>query len=229
MYTKTLRLGQPVEQAAEPATNRWKSLIFAAPARRAAPGYAEPMALTDDERAELQSYRSQDLLQRMRAISEEQWASGWQRGLEHDLYLMAFEGTANEYGVGAVAPDALAQLRRLAQLSGVWWAWSEDGRKPVPIPLDEAARRFSKLVARDENDVEQALSVQEVKRLYEQAAAADWNRELLTRVLGLADWHIYRLRANPRLTLVQREEERVWELRFGSTTVALVTPRWAAS
>ena len=187
------------------------------------------MALTDDERAELQTYRSQDLLQRMRAISEEQWASGWRQGLEHDLYLMAFEGTAAEYGAGAVAPDALVQLRRLARLSGVWWAWPEDGPKPASIPLDEAARRFSKLVARGEDDVEQALSVQEVKQLYEQASAADWQREMLTRVLGLPDWHIYRLRANPRLTLVQREEERVWELRFGETTVALVTPRWAAS
>lgn len=185
--------------------------------------------MTDAEKAELDAYRRLDLLRRMEEISREQWAAGWHSGLEHDLYLMTFEGVPAEYGIGAIAADKLAALKRLAELTRVWWVDAAPGERSA-IALDEAERRFSKLIAEDERGSAVSMPIAEVKQLYQSATPSDWSSESIQPLLrGMPTRHVYRLRSQPLITLYFREERADWELRFGDTTVDFVLPPWAAT
>jgi hypothetical protein len=185
------------------------------------------MSLADAEREELQEYRKRDLLQRMRTISKEHWDAGWRRGLEHDLYLMTFHGVPSEYGMGMVAPDALAALKRLSELTRVWWARSEGVDAPSSIPLAEAEQRFSKLAAEDDGGGVHALSIPDLQQLYRQSTADHWQYEVVQPIMrGMPAWHVYRMRSNPLVALFLRDDGR-WELRFGDTTAEYVQPAWA--
>jgi hypothetical protein len=183
-------------------------------------------SMSDAEKLELQEYRRQDLLQRLQAISREHWSSHWQLGLEHDVYLMTFCGTAPEYGMGVVSAQALSQLKRLAELTQTWWLRSEDSGELLSIALDDAERRFSSLIAQDATGAEQRSSVAEVKKASESAAPSDWDHETTRPPWDNKDWHVYRLRSNPVITLFERKAEGDWELRFGSTTISYVMPAW---
>jgi hypothetical protein len=178
--------------------------------------------MTDAERAELHEYRMQDLLRRMGEISRDQWASGWNRGLEHDLYLMAFHGAPPDYGMGVIAASKLAEIKRLAELTQAWWV-ERDNR----IALDEAERRFSKPIAEDDSGVVHSLSIPEIKRIYEQATPESWKPETIASFLGLPAKKLYALQSLPVITLYYREDEQDWELRFGNTTIDYVKPAWA--
>ena len=185
--------------------------------------------MTDAEKEELQEYRRQDLLRCMKGISRNHWAAGWQGGLEHDLYLMTFHGAVPDYGMGMIDRATLERMQRLAELTGVWWVYPEMPGPPTTIPLEEAERRFSTMVAQDSNGAIHRMSIPEAKQIYTQAAASDWDLETVAPLWpGMQSWHVYRLRPNPRVSLVYREDEEDWELRFGDTAVDLVRPAWAA-
>jgi hypothetical protein len=184
-------------------------------------------AMTDAEREELDLYRRQDLLRRMQTISQEQWATGWRNGLEHDLYLMTFHGAPADYGMSTIEPGALAELQRLAALTRAWWVYEDGSGQPTVVALDEAERRFSKVVAEDESGKLFSMSIPEAQQLYEKAAADEWEHETIRLPWDQSDRHAYRLKSNPLFSLQPREAERDWELRFGKTTVAYVTPAWA--
>jgi len=184
--------------------------------------------LTEDDRAELQEYRRKDLLRTMQEISEEHWGRSWHGGLEHDLYLMTFQSIVPEYGMGPIEPARLAHMRRLAEQTQIWWASSSSPRQPLVITLEEAERRFSKLVAQDDLGNVHTLSVHEAKEWYAQAAAGDWDTETVSAPMaGMSSWHLLRLRKNPLISLVYRAEQGDWELRFGDTTLDHVRPTWA--
>jgi hypothetical protein len=185
--------------------------------------------MTDAEKAELELYRRHDLLRRMQEVSREHWAGSWKSDLEHDLYLIVFHGASADYGMGVIAPAALAEIKRLAELTQVWWVRSGEAAAQLAIPLAEAERRFSKLIARDEAGVVvQTLSIPEVKQTYEQAGPEQWDFETIAPVLkGMPIWQAYRLRSNAAIALFHREGKGDWELRFGDTTVDFVEPTWA--
>jgi hypothetical protein len=183
--------------------------------------------MIDAEREELDEYRRQDLLRRMRMISQDEWAAGWKEGLEHDLYLMTFHGVPADYGMGVIEPAALAELKRLAQLTRAWWVYEEASAGPTAISLAEAERRFSKLVAQDESDELHSMSIPEAMQLYEHAGADEWQLETIQLPWGTSVRHAYRMKSNALFSLQHREDKGDWELRFGTTTVAYVTPAWA--
>jgi len=183
--------------------------------------------MTDAEREELEQYRRQDLLRRMRTISQDQWAKGWMKGLEHDLYLMTFHDAPADYGMSVIEPAALAALKRLAELTQTWWVDEEGSGNPTVVSLDDAARRFSKVVAEDERGALRSMSIPEVKEAYQNAAAEDWEHETIRLPWDQSARHAYRLRSNPLFSLQRRDSEDDWELRFGKTVVAYVSPTWA--
>ncbi|MET0389561.1 MAG: hypothetical protein ABW321_26545 [Polyangiales bacterium] len=187
--------------------------------------------MTDAEQAELQEYRRQDLLRHMKGVSEDHWSSGWKRDLEHDLYLMTFHDLVADYGMAIIEPARLARMKRLAQLTESWWTYSEEQKQPITIPLAEAERRFSKLIARDDDGATHTLSIAEVKQLYAAASADAWERETVSSPLtGMPGWQLYRLRTNPLLVVMRQDDAQArddWELRFGETTLELVRPTWA--
>jgi hypothetical protein len=186
------------------------------------------MSTTDAEKAELEEYRRQDLLQRMREVSREHWAAGWHSGLEHDLYLMTFHGASPDYGMGTITSTTLAAIKRLAVLSRIWWVKGEASGSLLAIALEEAEQRFSRLVAEDASGAVQSLSIPEIKQVYERATPDAWSAETIAPVWsGMPVWHVYRLRENPVIALFHREEKGDWELRFGDTTVDIVEPAWA--
>jgi hypothetical protein len=186
------------------------------------------VAMDDADRKELEEYRRQDLLRRMQEISREHWSKAWQVGLEHDLYLMTFHGVPAEYGVAAIAPAVLERMRQLAELTRVWWVRSDAAPALHMIALDEAERRFSKLIAEDGNGDVHSMSVAEVKDVFAQATPDAWSAETVAAPWSQSQvWRAFRLRALPVLTLVEREDQQDWELRFGKTTVAFVQPAWA--
>jgi hypothetical protein len=184
--------------------------------------------MTDSEIAELQEYRRQDLLRSMQEISRDHWAAGWNSGLEHDLFLMTFHGAPADYGMGLIAPALLARIKRLAELTQIWWRRADESSELIAIPLAEAEQRFSKLIAEDDDGVIHTLSIPEAKLAFQAAAADDWDHETIKPVLsGMPVWQVYRLRALPVITLFQRKAKGDWELRFGDTTVDFVVPAWA--
>lgn len=185
--------------------------------------------MTDAEREELNEYRRQDLLRRMRGISQDQWAAGWMKGLEHDLYLMTFQGAPADYGMSVIEPSELAALKRLAELTQSWWVQADVAVGPTAIPLAEAAQRFSRVVAEDERGELQSMSIPEAKQLYERASAdaSRWELQTIRLPWDTTVRHAYRLKSNALLSLQRREQEGDWELRFGKTTIAYVQPAWA--
>lgn len=185
------------------------------------------MTMTDAEREELEQYRRQDLLQRMRTISQDQWAKGWMQGLEHDLYLMAFHDAPADYGMSVIEPGAVAALKRLAELTQAWWVDEAGSGNPAVVSLGEAERRFSKVAAEDERGTLRSMSIPEVKQTYQDAGAEDWEHETVRLPWDQSARHAYRLRSNPLVSLQRRESEGDWELRFGKTVVAYVRPTWA--
>jgi hypothetical protein len=186
------------------------------------------VSITDAEQQELREYRRQDLLRRMREISRDHWSASWQSGLEHDLYLMTFHGVPSDYGMGVIAPAALAHMKRLAELTQTWWVGSDEPGSGLAVTLDEAEQRFSVLVGDDAHGVTHTLAIPDLKKIYELAAPNAWELEKIAAVWRpLTTRHVYRLRANPLITLAHREEEADWELRFATTTVDYVKPAWA--
>jgi hypothetical protein len=183
--------------------------------------------MTDAERKELDEYRRQDLLRRMQAISQDQWAAGWKTDLEHDLYLMTFHGTPSDYGMSTIEQAALTELKRLAHLTHAWWVYEESAAGPSSIPLAEAERRFSKLVAEDESGELRSISIAEAKQVYENSSANEWEHETVRLPWDTEDRHGYRLKSSSLFSLQHRADEGDWELRFGKTTLAYVRPAWA--
>lgn len=185
------------------------------------------MTMTDAEREELEEYRRQDLLSRMKTISQDQWAKGWMNGLEHDLYLMTFHAVPADYGMSVIEPAALAALKRLATLTHTWWVYDESSARTTAIALAEAEQRFSKLVAEDESGELRSMSIPEAKQVYEHASADDWELQTIRLPWDTEERQSYRLKSNAFVSLQRRPAEGDWELRFGKTTVAYVTPAWA--
>lgn len=183
--------------------------------------------MTESEKAELEAYRRQDLLRRMEKISEDQWAAGWTNGLEHDLYLMTFCGAPAEYGRGPIPREQIAELKRLAELTQVWWVPTNKPGVRDTISLAEADSRFSKLIAQDEGGGTVTMSIPEAKRLYESSAQADWEYAPIPALLReTLPWTEYKLRSQPLITLSLREGRTYWELRFADTIIDLVKPAW---
>jgi hypothetical protein len=181
--------------------------------------------MTDAEREELDAYRRQDLLHRMQTISRDHWAARWKKDLEHDLYLMTFHGVPSDYGMSVIEPSALAELKRLAQLTRAWWVYEEAG--PTSIPLAEAEHRYSKLVAEDESGKLHSMSIPDAKQVYENSSAGDWELETIQLPWDSEEHRAYRKKANALFSLQQRAADGDWELRFGETTLAYVRPAWA--
>lgn len=178
--------------------------------------------MTDADMQELQEYRRQDLLRCMQTISEEHWAAAWHPSLAHDLYLIVFKGVSSYYGMRKISAQSLARMKKLAELTGSWWDESQVPRQRHAIALDEAEKRYGKLLAQ-----EKVMSVAEVRSAYERAAPTDWEHETVTFLDK--HWHVYKLKANPAITLQYDEDENAFSLRFGDTTVDFVTPSWRTS
>lgn len=192
------------------------------------------MDQTDYE--ELQEFRRQDVLHLMRELSEDCWAAGWNSGLEHDLYLIVFEGMCPEYGMGEVSGATIERMRRNATLSDSWWVYPNDkSYTPVLITLDEARRRFSKLgPVGDERfpDPPVEPTVQDIVGLYEASSEADWvltiDDEPPPKFAWGSDFHEYGLKSNLLVSLCQRDDRR-YDLRYGYRTIKIVTPTWATT
>ena len=59
------------------------------------------------------------LIQRIREISEARWCASWLLGCENTLWAEIQEGAETD-----LSPDAVEELRALADLAGGWPAWS---------------------------------------------------------------------------------------------------------
>lgn len=69
---------------------------------------------------------------RMSDISEYHYCAGWLMGLEYTLwYIMA--GGSPRFGLGDVAPEKIAELKRLSIKCGGWWHWSDEANGEVFI------------------------------------------------------------------------------------------------
>jgi len=191
------------------------------------------MSLTDSEREELMEFRRQALLGLMREISENCWASGWNHGLEADLYRIAFEGASPEYGRGEVSVAEREKLSRCAALADCWFCYPGEAKVPTPISLEEAKARYRHI--RPEGE-EIGRTVQEVVDVYGNSTPDDWARVVETDSVDEADasafgdWlsrarEVYSNRAAPLIRLVRRHDLR-FDLRYGDCDVRIVEPSW---
>lgn len=184
----------------------------------------------DDDGQELMAFRRQALLQLMRRTSESCWASGWHRGLDADLYRIAFEGASPEYGRGEVSIEDQALLREYAARADCWFSRVE---KPVAIPLDEAKRRFERI--RPHGVQGTGRTVREVFDLYEHSGPGDWIPDFETHeddpgsgpaldfLFAARERHRYR--HDGLIELVRRYDAR-FDLRYGEVDIRIVEPRW---
>lgn len=62
----------------------------------------------------------------MSDISEEHYCAGWNSGLDVALWNIV-QGGPRRYGMDEVSPENVAELRRLHEKSGGWWAEEPDG------------------------------------------------------------------------------------------------------
>lgn len=62
----------------------------------------------------------------MSSISEDYYCAGWLIGLEYVLWDMV-GGADRGFGLGEVTEREVAELRRLHEACGGWWAWDGDG------------------------------------------------------------------------------------------------------
>lgn len=77
----------------------------------------------------------------MREISEEHWCSGWEGGLEFDLWAIVQGGSA-DYGAGEVTEANVQRLHDMAERSGGWWRW-EQGTGEVFVGAEEWTRLYA--------------------------------------------------------------------------------------
>jgi hypothetical protein len=100
-------------------------------------------AVPGDERAELQEYRRQALVDLMRYLSEDCYCAGWMNYLEYSLWEMVSDSAASrEYGMGTVSEENVARLRTLSDQVGGWWRWHDD-RDERDLPAQEWGERFT--------------------------------------------------------------------------------------
>jgi len=76
-----------------------------------------------------------ELLRAMEAISEEGYHSGWQGGLERELWDIIDAGVPVAYGHKDIDRKLIEDLRRLREQAGGWWAWSEEFGDAVFVTL----------------------------------------------------------------------------------------------
>lgn len=62
----------------------------------------------------------------MHGLSEHYYCAGWLNGLEYRLWRMV-QGGARNFGMGEIEEGDVARLRTLAERSGGWWMWRDDG------------------------------------------------------------------------------------------------------
>jgi hypothetical protein len=78
----------------------------------------------------------QELLMLVEGLSEDAWASAWQRGIEYDLWAFAEGRRSGDYGRITIGGGTATRLRELATEAGGWWAWSGEFDGAVFVPLD---------------------------------------------------------------------------------------------
>jgi hypothetical protein len=89
--------------------------------------------MDDTDAAELEQLRLARLATLMGDISEDCWCAGWLGGNEFSLYHMAFNGMSRRYGMGEVREQDTAELRRLAEATGTWFRYGDNGIEAVPL------------------------------------------------------------------------------------------------
>jgi len=191
------------------------------------------MTLSEADTLELQEYRANAVLREMRDISEDHWCAGWNSNLEHDLYLIVFEGASSDYGMGEIDPERSRALRAVAEKANVWWHWDREQQCPVSISLTEAKERYGRITIVSDGVVRGAKTVGEVLALYEAAAnkPEDWHLapaqpEPLLSWFPAYDGHVFFLLSDHDVELVQGDDG-TYDLRYGYTSVKTVTPEWA--
>ena len=166
----------------------------------------------------------------MRKTSESCWASGWHRGLDADLFRIAFERASPEYGRGEVSPEDQALLREYARRAECWFSRFEE---PVAISLEEAKTRFERI--RPHGVWGRGRTVREVFDIYEQSEPRDWAPEFETHedergsgqaldfLFAARERHRYR---HDRLIELVRRYDAKFNLCYGEVEIRIVEPRW---
>ncbi len=73
---------------------------------------------------------------KMSSLSERAYCAGWSHGIEFHLWRLTQKG-GGVYGMEQIGPGEAQDFLALAELCGVWWAWSENALDEVPVPLVE--------------------------------------------------------------------------------------------
>lgn len=88
-------------------------------------------------RGELHAYRQRELIDTLRAISEDVWAAGWLIGIDALVWDSVFQDTGNQ----EIDAATRQRLKELADLTGCWPIWDDDQGCPTCIAIPEWKRR----------------------------------------------------------------------------------------
>ena len=83
------------------------------------------------------------LLDLMCELSEEHWCAGWIGGLGPALWHQLHHDNANAHGLHDVPLKDKEMLRALSTAAGGWFAWCNDARDVVFVPMDEWQARVA--------------------------------------------------------------------------------------
>ena len=102
-------------------------------------------------------WKQRALYQLMSDISEECYCAGWMAGNEYTLWEMVSDPAAERrYGMGAVEPEQIEEMRAIAAEIGGWIRWrDDDGEKGLPpsewgsvfIPMPEWLEMYERRMA----------------------------------------------------------------------------------
>ena len=93
--------------------------------------------MSADDRGGPDSPEAQALLRLMQEISEDYWAAGWLTDLEYSLWRLARGDPSGIQPAWPASTEDGAELRRLSDLCGGWWAWDQKALDVRFVPTEE--------------------------------------------------------------------------------------------